>query len=262
MSSITVANVVIDTVPGETATFGSYVIDGLDPDGNGPRKQEIQEPPLRRAIGIKAGQPYSTARIDDAVQALLDLEVFSAVEIVPDLTHPESRVVPLKVHLEPTRLRQVKLGGGIELDDIKTELHAITGWEDHNFFGGLRDFKVDFKPGVVLFPTRIDSLVTPTELFTRGEDSRSNSVSQDSSNHGRRASSGRSSISILSSCRPTPTRRSQSSDTSRERVPSAWIARRGGCSRASATTCRSRIPSPTKARSIRIFIRSSSPTRS
>jgi outer membrane protein insertion porin family/translocation and assembly module TamA len=160
-----VANVVIGTVPGETATFGSYTIDGLDPDGNGPRKQEIQEPPLRRAIEIKAGQPYSTAKIDDAVQALLDLEVLSAVEIVPDLSHPETRVVNLKVHVEPTRLRQVRLGGGLELDEIKTELHAITGWEDHNFLGGLRDFRVDFKPGLVLFPTRIDSFVTPQYVF-------------------------------------------------------------------------------------------------
>lgn len=159
------ANVVIDVVTGETATFGTYTIDGLDPDGSGPRKQEIQEPPLRRTIEIRPGQAYSTAKIDDSVQALLDLEVFSAVEIVPDLSHPETRVVPLKVHVAPTRLRQVRLGGGLELDEIKTELHAITGWEDHNFFGGLRDFKVDFKPGVVLFPTRIDDFATPTNLF-------------------------------------------------------------------------------------------------
>jgi len=159
------ATVVINTAPGETAKFGTYVIDGLDPDGNGPRKQEIQEPPLRRTIDIAVGQPYSTARIDDAVQALLDLGVLSAVEIVPDLAHPDTRVVNLKVHLEPTRLRQVRLGAGIELDEIKDEIHAITGWEDHNFFGGLRDFRVDFKPGVVLFPTRVDNWVAPQYVF-------------------------------------------------------------------------------------------------
>ncbi len=160
-----VANVVINTVPGETATFGAYTIEGLDPDGKGPRKQEIAEPPLRRTIDIDPGKPYSTSKIDDAVQGLLDLEVFSAVEIVPDLTHPERRVVPLKVHVEPTRLRQIRLGGGLELDEIKTEIHAITGWEDHNFLGGLRDFRADFTPGAVLFPTRIDSFVKPEYLF-------------------------------------------------------------------------------------------------
>ena len=160
-----VANVVINTVPGETATFGTYVIDGLDPDGNGPRKQELQEAPLRRTIDIAPGQRYSTEKIDAAVQALLDLGVLSAVEIVPDLSQPKTRVVNLKVHLEPTRLRQVRLGGGLELDEIKDELHAIIGWEDHNFLGGLRDFRVDFKPGVVLFPTRVDNWVAPQYVF-------------------------------------------------------------------------------------------------
>ncbi len=160
-----VANVVINTVPGETAKFGTYTIDGLDPDGSGPRKQEIQEPPLRRAIDIAPGEPYSTAKVDDAVQALLDLGVLSAVEIVPDLSHPETRVVNLKVHLEPTRLRQVKLGAGLELDEIKDEVHVISGWEDHNFLGGLRDFRVDFKPGIVLFPSRIDNWVAPQYVF-------------------------------------------------------------------------------------------------
>jgi outer membrane protein insertion porin family/translocation and assembly module TamA len=159
------ARVVINTAPGETARFGTYVISGLDPDGNGPRKQEIQESPLRRAIDIAAGQPYSTAKIDDAVQALLDLGVLSGVEIVPDLAHPETRVVTLNVRLEATRLREIRLGGGIELDEIKDEIHAVIGWQDHNFLGGLRDFRVEFKPGVVLFPTRVDNWVAPQHVF-------------------------------------------------------------------------------------------------
>jgi outer membrane protein insertion porin family/translocation and assembly module TamA len=37
------------------------------------------------------------------------------------------------------------------------------GWENHNFLGGLRDFTIDFKPGVVLYPTRINNLTKPTD---------------------------------------------------------------------------------------------------
>src|SRR6202035_5829122 len=129
----------------------------------GPRKQEIPEAPLRRAIDIRPGQPYSTAEIDSSTQALLDLEVFSAVEIAPTLPEvpPADHVVPLTVKTEPTRLRQITLGGGVEIDEIKTDLHLIAGWEDHNFLGGLRDFNVTFKPGVVLYPVRIDNLQGP-----------------------------------------------------------------------------------------------------
>jgi outer membrane protein insertion porin family/translocation and assembly module TamA len=152
-------------VPGPTAVFGPITFTGLDPDGDGPRKQEIPEAPLRRAIDIQTGQPYSTAEIQASTQALLDLEVFSAVEIVPTLTEPPpaDHVVPLTVKVQPTRLRQITLGGGVEIDEIKTDVHLVAGWEDHNFLGGLRDFSVTFKPGIVLYPVRIDNLTGPVK---------------------------------------------------------------------------------------------------
>lgn len=146
------------TRPGEPAVFGAITIEGLDPDGSGPRPQEIGEAPLRRAIAIEPGQPYSTAAIDAATQALLDLEVFTAVQMFPALSDPSARVIALDVKVEPTRLRVIKLGWGAEFDEIKTEAHAVVGWEDHNFFGGLRDFSVDLTPGTVFYPLRANNL--------------------------------------------------------------------------------------------------------
>jgi outer membrane protein assembly factor BamA len=152
-------------VPGPLAVFGPVSIVGLDQNGKGPRKQELPEGPLRTAIDIKQGSPYSTAAIDSATQALLDLEVFSAAEIVPGVPSPPpaDRIVPLVVKVEPTRLRQITLGGGLEIDEIKTDLHLVGGWEDHNFLGGLRDFSVSFKPGMVLYPVRINNWEGPVQ---------------------------------------------------------------------------------------------------
>ena len=67
-------------------------------DGKAPRRRSRRHP-LRRTIDIKEGTPYSTAEIDSATQALLDLDVFSAVEIVPSLPQPPppDAVVPLTV---------------------------------------------------------------------------------------------------------------------------------------------------------------------
>jgi outer membrane protein assembly factor BamA len=150
-------------VPGPLSFFGPITIVGLDPDANGPRTQEIPEAPLRRAIDITPGTPYSTAEIEAATQALLDLGVFSAVDIVPTLNNPPpaDHIVPLTVKVEPTRLRQITLGGGVEIDEIKTDLHLVVGWENHNFLGGLRDFSTTFRPGTVLYPVRIDNLKGP-----------------------------------------------------------------------------------------------------
>jgi len=155
-------------VPGDAASFGAVTIIGLDPDGKeGPRPAEIPEAPLRRAINIHPGDAYSTSAIAGATQALLNLGVFSAVEVVPDLPSPPpaSHMVPLTVKVQPTRLRQWRIGGGLEFDELKSDIHGLVGWENHNFLGGLRDFSVTLKPGIVLYPTRINNIVAPNALL-------------------------------------------------------------------------------------------------
>jgi outer membrane translocation and assembly module TamA len=158
-----VVDYVFTVVPGPLAKFGKITIVGLDPDAAGPKPQEIDEAPLRRAINIDEGATYSTAEIDTATQALLELEVFSAVQIDPQLPQPPPAdpVVPLIVRVEPTRLRQVRFGIGAEFDEIKTDLHLLAGWEDHNFLGGLRDLSIDLRPGVVLYPLRVGDIESP-----------------------------------------------------------------------------------------------------
>jgi outer membrane protein insertion porin family/translocation and assembly module TamA len=122
----------------------------------------LDEALLRRTLNLHEGEPYSTSAIDAATQAMLDLEVLSAVQIIPTLADPPATVVPLVVKWQAGKMHSIRLGGGLEFDEIKTELHGLIGWEDHNFFGNLRDFTVDFKPGVVLYPTRVDKIVAPT----------------------------------------------------------------------------------------------------
>ncbi|MDP9034431.1 MAG: BamA/TamA family outer membrane protein [Myxococcota bacterium] len=159
------ADTTLTVTPGEPATFGPVLFQGLDPDAAGPRVQQIPEAPLRRAMDIKEGEPYSTTRIEAAAQALRDFEIFSSVSIVPDLSLADTHVVPLTVRAEPSNLRQVRLGGGIEFDTIRTELHLVAGWEDHNFLGGLRDLSVDLTPGMVFYPLNVQHLVKPTDVL-------------------------------------------------------------------------------------------------
>jgi outer membrane protein insertion porin family/translocation and assembly module TamA len=147
--------------PGPRAVFGAITFEGLQESwkGGGKLREGIPAGPLLRAIDIKPGQTYSTADIDSATQALLDLGVFASVQILPTLPEvpPADHVVPLVVKAELNKLHQLQIGGGIELDEIKTDVHATASWEDHNFLGGLRDFSAAFKPGVVLYPYRINN---------------------------------------------------------------------------------------------------------
>jgi outer membrane protein assembly factor BamA len=150
-------DVVLAVKPGVPCVFGEVHIEGL---GNLPEYQ------IRRTIDIDPGTPYSEKDLDSAQQALLDLGVLASVELAPELPDPpDSPVIPVRVKLEPSRLRTLRLGGGIEFDSLKTNLHGLIGWEDRNFLGGLRTFSVQFRPGVVFYPLRVNNLVTPTQLL-------------------------------------------------------------------------------------------------
>jgi outer membrane protein assembly factor BamA len=145
--------------PDRVATFGEIKLEGLPP--------EIPEDKIRGALDIESGDPYSTKSIDEAAQALLDLGVLASVDVEPVLADPppEDRVVPIVVRVEGTRLRELRLGGGIEFDQIKTDIHGLVGWRNRNFLGGLRDFSVEARPGVVLYPTRISDIRAPDQLL-------------------------------------------------------------------------------------------------
>ncbi|HEX3596091.1 MAG TPA: POTRA domain-containing protein [Polyangiaceae bacterium] len=152
------ADVMFTVEPGTKAVFGDVTIEGLG---------SLPDAPVRRALDIKKGAPYSASELDDARQAALDLGVFSSVDVIPDLADPKtgSTTVPVHVRVEPAKLHAWKLGGGVEFDPIKTDIHGIVGWEDHNFFGGMRQYSVSFRPGVVLYPLRVNDWVAPQRLL-------------------------------------------------------------------------------------------------
>ena len=165
-------DVVMTVTPGPKCVFGEVRIEGLGPL---PDKQ------IRRTIDITPGKEYSEKELDDAQQALLDLGVFASVELKPDIPGtpepppdepqggpplpPGPPIVPVVVKLEPSRLHTIRLGGGLEFDALKTDVHGLIGWESKNFYGGLRTFSVEFRPGVVLYPLRVNNIVAPNNLL-------------------------------------------------------------------------------------------------
>ena len=147
--------------PGQLAHLGPIRIEGLG---------KIPEGPVSRALDLKPGEPYSLERLESARQAVLDLGVFSSVTIEKDLPPDTDKaaVVPIRVKVEVAKLRSVRLGGGVELDSLKADVHLVAGWEDRNFLGGFRNFLIEAAPGVVLYPTRLPSLEPPRRLLPEG----------------------------------------------------------------------------------------------
>jgi len=151
--------------PGPVVQLGEIDIKGL---GNLPEDQ------IRQTIEVEKGDLYSASELKHAERALLDLGVFSAVSIQADLaagpqpsanpTAP-AQAVPIHVQLQASRFHSVHLGGGVQIDSQRTDLHLVAGWEDRNLFGGLRNFLVEFVPGAVIYPTRLPGLEAPERLL-------------------------------------------------------------------------------------------------
>lgn len=140
--------------PGPFATFGPVKFEGLG---------TLPEDTVRQIFGVKEGERYSSEELDDGKQGLLDLGVFGAIDVVTDLSNMgTTHVVPVTVKTQPSKIRAFLLGAGIELDQLKTDVHVQVGWQNGNFLGGLRKLDVRYKPGVVAYPLRIDNIVAPT----------------------------------------------------------------------------------------------------
>jgi outer membrane protein insertion porin family/translocation and assembly module TamA len=151
-------DIIFTVTPGEPQVFGDIKIEGLG---------KLPDAPVRRAIDIKPGTPYSEEKLKEAEQAVLDLGVFASVDSVPDLPDPprSDHVVPVTFKCEVARLRTVRLGGGLEFDSLRTDVHGVAGWEDRNLFGGMRSFSVTVRPGIVLYPIRVNNIVAPTNYL-------------------------------------------------------------------------------------------------
>lgn len=158
------ADIVTAMKPGKRARFGEIRVVGL---------RQIPENKVRAALDLKPGTPYSEADQLDAQQALIAMELFTRVEVTPDLSDPTAEEVPIIVSVQEDQLRKLTLGGGTILDALKFQMRVSTGWEHKNFLGGARKFSVEGKLGVDLFPMRLENLKSltngPTNYFLVAE---------------------------------------------------------------------------------------------
>lgn len=145
------ADITTQMQPGKRARFGPIRISGL---------KQVPESKVRAALDIRTGDQYSDAEQEDARDALSDMQLFTRVEVTPDLSDPEVEDVPVLVTLQEDSLRKIQLGGGAVIDALKLEWHLTSGWEHKNFLGGARHLSIQGTGGVDFFPTRLENFDT------------------------------------------------------------------------------------------------------
>jgi outer membrane protein insertion porin family/translocation and assembly module TamA len=148
--------------PGPVVHLGEVKIEGLG---------KIPEHQVRASLGLEPGDRYSLSDMESAERAVLDLGVFSSVSVRPRIEEgtgvdkPKPVVVPVDVVVQTSKFRSLHLGGGVQVDSQKTDVHLVGGWEHRNFLGGLRNLVIEVVPGAVIYPTRIPEFETPERLL-------------------------------------------------------------------------------------------------
>jgi translocation and assembly module TamA len=145
-----VADLKFTVTPGPLCHFGEVKISS---------KSSIPLEPVRAATLLYKGQLYQESALDDAQRSIYTLGAFSAVTVKGDLENSKGAEVPVIIEVEPRRETQWLVGGGIlsgisqnsaaAIEGISVpqwDVHLVGSYENRNFVGGLRRFKLEERP--------------------------------------------------------------------------------------------------------------------
>lgn len=128
----------VEVNTGPSCRFGAIEIVG---DHN------IPEQFIRSEVTIKQGSAFRAAALAETQRRLFALGVFSMVNVVPDLSNPDERVIPIRLELSSSKERQLRLGTGIQLESGKQDVHALAEFQHVNVLGRLWNLTARARPG-------------------------------------------------------------------------------------------------------------------
>lgn len=152
---------------------------------------------IRDLIKIEEGDAFSAADLARTQRDLFALGTFSVVNVVPELDvapKPDDRVeqqatqdsdddrvpeleapeepsdvVPIRVELQDSRWRQLRLGGGVALEDGKQDLHASAEFQHANLLNRLWRLEVETRAGYTWL-TQWSSLLSGDDASVEGSE--------------------------------------------------------------------------------------------
>ncbi|MCA9739104.1 MAG: BamA/TamA family outer membrane protein [Gemmatimonadota bacterium] len=127
------AEVTFDVYTGPRAVFGPVTFEVAASDS--AEVATLSNETVRRAVRIRAGQPYVRSRVQNAQRDLYSLELVRFANIEEDLDHQPDSVIPLHVSVTEGDRRRVRTAIGMSTADC---LNGEGRWTSRNFLGGAR----------------------------------------------------------------------------------------------------------------------------
>jgi translocation and assembly module TamA len=129
--------------PGPKVVLGAVTVEGTS---------DVDPEALKKHAGIPTGERYSPEILDSVQGKLYNLGLFTAVNVepVPDPDRPD--VADVKITVTEGKFRELRLGVGVGIESLRTEVHGEMVFTQRRFLGGLRVLQLTLKPGYAALP--------------------------------------------------------------------------------------------------------------
>ena len=147
-----VADIIFNVTTGPLCHFGDVRVEDKS-------KGKVPHAPILAATLLTKGQVYKESAIEDAQRSIYGLGAFSAVTVHGELKETEGAEIPIVITVEPRRQSLYLVGAGIlsgtsasgqaaeeGISIPQWDVHLLASYENRNFFGGLRKFRIEERP--------------------------------------------------------------------------------------------------------------------
>ena len=138
----------IHVLPGSSARFGQVTFSGT---------HLVPDRLLAHDVAITPGEGFSASALAKTRARLFGLRVFSVVNVIPDLSHPESREVPVRIEVVEGHTRSLEAGPSLFFENNLQSLSVRASWRDDNVLHRLWRWDQSAELGVA---TLIDPAIT------------------------------------------------------------------------------------------------------
>ncbi|HVV17249.1 MAG TPA: BamA/TamA family outer membrane protein [Polyangia bacterium] len=142
------AELKIAAQPGLRYRFGDVDVD-VDDHGTAIHPGWIRDE-VRQAI--PDGARFSDEDLEEARRRVVAMGVFGAVSVTAGQPDAATRRVPVLVETQEAPFHTLRLGGGVRLDQVRTEGRLVGEWTNRNFLGGMRRLTAHGEAGWAFIP--------------------------------------------------------------------------------------------------------------
>lgn len=133
----------IDAQPGLLAHLGRITAGGY----NKTRAIDIV-----RTADLDTGHLYSPIEIETARGRVYNVGVYSSVRLVVEHDPVDPSIANVRVEVQEGQFHELRLGGGVDIEAQRNDVHLLARYTKRNFLGGMRVLTLRLEPAFVVVP--------------------------------------------------------------------------------------------------------------